>query len=199
MFQLFPESADNQSGETISHGSSFGFITNTKAQQEKQTDEMLPGNSSVVINLFDKLGEGETSDDQLSLSYSEQLAEILPSVLPLNDTLLPTNSEEGCPSEDDTAKYEISNDIDDDDNDEEATCGAPDNSCSTADNTGDVAELNTEHLKNTTCTRSDYMDVADMTYVLELDPEENIALFHSQHSFKLTKLRYYHVNQDLSR
>ena len=141
------------------------------------------------------MGEDKSSpsDDQLSLSYSEQLAEILPSTVPVDDTLLPEISEHSS-SEEDMPQYEISNDISDSANsflqDEDITHEAleqPKDKCFIPDDTN-VPNTNIEHLKNST--ESDYIDVADMKYILELNPEENLALFYSQHSFKLTKLRY---------
>ena len=137
--------------------------------------------------------KSSTSDDQLSVSYSEQLAEILPSTAPLDKTLLPEISEEDSSSGEDMPQYEISNDISDTVNrfwkveeiTHEALEQAKDKFCMPGDS--NIPDMNIEDPKNSM--ENDYVDVADMKYILELDPEENLVLFYSQHSFKLTKLR----------
>jgi hypothetical protein len=195
----FAESVDNK---TAAHGSSFSFITDTKLNQEKQTDEMAEistNNTATVIDLFDTLDEGDcsTGDDQLSLSYSDQLAEILPSTTPLDDTLLPgiSGRDSDSSSEDDIPEYEISNYITDTASafvqDEKIICvnktlEQPSDSFGAPDGTN-ALDLSRDHPKDTSKSAT---DEADMKYILELDPEENLTLFYSQHSFKLTKLRY---------
>ncbi|CAB4015105.1 Hypothetical predicted protein [Paramuricea clavata] len=192
------ESVDNK---TAAHGSSFSFITDTKLNQEKQTDEMAEistNNGASVIDLFDTLDEGDSSngDGQLSLSYSDQLAEILPSTIPVDDTLLPGISGEDIDSssEDDIPEYEISNYITNTAStfvqDEKITCAnkaleQPGDSFGVPDGTNEL-DLSRDHPKYITKSAT---DEADMKYILELDPEENLTLFYSQHSFKLTKLR----------
>jgi hypothetical protein len=195
----FAESVDNK---TAAHGSSFSFITDTKLNQEKQTDEMAEistNNTATVIDLFDTLDEGDcsTGDDQLSLSYSDQLAEILPSTTPLDDTLLPgiSGRDSDSSSEDDIPECEISNYITDTASafvqDEKIICvnktlEQPSDSFGAPDGTN-ALDLSRDHPKDTSKSAT---DEADMKYILELDPEENLTLFYSQHSFKLTKLRY---------
>jgi hypothetical protein len=116
------------------------------------------------------------------------LAEILPNTTPSSSACIEIHEEGDSDqsSDEDIPEYDISDTSKSFQQDEEIACVTneaseqPNDSCSASDDTPDV---NREDLK----TKSD-TDV--LKFILELDPEENLALFYSQHSFKLTKLRY---------
>lgn len=176
-------------------------------------------------------------ENQLSLSYSDQLAEILPGLTPLDQGLLPGNSGRGIDSDssDDLPEYKIdsdvtdvrSTDVDDIDvvkselpNDTDSSEELDKNvdpvkleldfpgdtdSSSDVDENIDIVKISDppedtnsgDELHDTDVLDSDEgeldvkgQNIADIVkYNLHLDPEESLALFYSQHSFKLNKLR----------
>ena len=140
-----------------------------------------------MLDLFDTLDES-TSNEQLSLSYSDQLAEILPGTTPLQDTSL------GEISDEDLEHGSIPTlELCEGDSVEETDGGILQAECHTVladdpDSALDIDEPNTSD-ESRKDSAQDEMDVANTKYSLQLDPEENLNLFYSQHSFKCTQLR----------
>ena len=235
----FIESVESKTKAPVSN---FSFITKSKGIQKGEKDDQSSSDKdSSVIDLFDTLNEvdSSTGDNQLSLSYSDQLAEILPGIIPLDQGLLPCNSGEGIDSDssEDLPEYNIDNNVKDvertgahDENVDpiKFTLDFPEHtdSCSEMDekvdpvgltsdfpeNTDSSSEMdekvdpvkltsdfsedmdNSGEVDNTEVLDKDECDIgvkdSDMVkYNLDLDPEESLTLFHSQHTFKLTKLR----------
>lgn len=175
------------------------------SRNEKTSSEK----TASVLELFDTLdgGGSDNTDEQLSLSYSDQLAEILPSSTPLDDALLtdiPGGSGENSSNED-APEYEINNAMTEsgctvlqDENvdlnkvasklPESNNIGSDDND--KGESSGDRLEgpeSNEDRLEETAST---VYNATDSKYSLQLDPEEGLTLFYSQYSFKLGKLRY---------
>ena len=135
-----------------------------------------------ILDLFQSIDESEivTEDSDNVLSYSDQLAEILPTLSSQHRVIADLPCEQQQTEDNEPSDQIDSNKLD----------NVTDASKSEEINvTLDISETTDKCLTESTNTAS-----LDKKYNIVLEPEDNFNLFCSQHSFKLTQLRYTNNN-----
>lgn len=160
------------------------------------------------LDLFETL-DGDDSipaDDDKLLSYSDQLAEILPMSTPVDDTFLSmsgsfatteSNDVEDTLEDDckDVYKDFSSEDAEEEEEETIIICdliGDSNNDSKVEDNSkdeGDSKNYSKDEVETMEDTDTYVKDSEVAKYNLVLEPEDKLSLFNTQYAFELTKLR----------